>query len=234
MSNRFCVRWPDFVIATRRGQEVVQYEAGAESFDSCLGVVGHSGAGKSLFARALAGLLPSGLSTPAEFTVERCLPSGAPIRISQDDITYVPQSPASSLPSAITCGELLQEVMGWRPNRGSRLDAAHHLERVGLDPTTLNLQASQLSGGMAQRFAISLALAREPRLLLLDEPTVGLDADNVRRVLDLIRSLLEDRQMGAIVVTHDSRAYEIADQLLVMERRGTAVSLRSGGGEPPR
>ena len=235
MSGRFCIRWPEFGIVTSRSQVVVQYEAGTAHFEPCLALVGRSGAGKSLFGRALAGLLPIGLFTCGEPTLERWLSSGDCIPVSHQEIAYVPQSPASALPSAITCGALLHQVIGWRqPDQGSRSDFDFHLERVGLDPaTTSNLQASQLSGGMAQRFAICLALAREPKLLVLDEPTVGLDADSARRVLDLLRSLLSDGQMGAVIITHDSRVTETANERVMLERHGTTVSMRSDEGGLP-
>lgn len=228
MNSRFCIRWPEFDITTRRGEAVVHYQEGAASFDRCLAIIGRSGAGKTLFGRALAGLLPGSLASRGEPALECRLESGDRIPVSHDEIAYVPQSPASALPSAITCGALLQEIIIWRhPDRSPGYGPAYHLERVGLDPvTTSNLHASQLSGGMAQRFAIGLALAREPRLMLLDEPTVGLDPQAAQQVLDLLESLLEDGQMGAIVITHDRRAWQIADERVLAERHGSAVSLR--------
>ncbi|TMJ20506.1 MAG: ATP-binding cassette domain-containing protein [Alphaproteobacteria bacterium] len=230
MSRLFSIRWPEFDIAMRGRQLVVRYEPGMACFDRCLAVVGRSGAGKSLFARALAGLLPSGLFASNEPTSERWLPSGGSLPIAHDDIAYVPQSPASALPSAITCSALLREVIRWsHGDPCSQPGPEDHLERVGLDPaTTSNLHASQLSGGMAQRFAICLAVARQPHLLVVDEPTVGLDADAARRMLELIRSLPKDGQMGVILVTHDRRATGIADGHLLVERHGTTVSLKNG------
>lgn len=227
MSSRFRLRWPDFDITTRRGQAVVQYQAGTASFDRCLAIAGRSGAGKSLFGRSLAGLMPSGLLSSGEPALEYRLPSGEHVPIAHGKIAYVPQSPASALPSAITCSALLQEVLDCdHPDRGSRPDPAYHLERVDLDPLVAgNLHASQLSGGMAQRFAICLALARQPHFLVLDEPTVGLDADTASRVLDLLVALLADGQMGAVVLTHDSRASRVADERVLVERHGRVTSL---------
>jgi putative ABC transport system ATP-binding protein len=76
---------------------------------------------------------------------------------------------------------------------------------------------NQLSGGQQQRVAIARALVHEPRLVVCDEPTAALDARSGRRVMDLLRevALAEDR--AVIIVTHDSRVFDLADRILAME-----------------
>jgi alpha-D-ribose 1-methylphosphonate 5-phosphate C-P lyase len=74
------------------------------------------------------------------------------------------------------------------------------------------------SGGMRQRVQIAKALATEPPVLLLDEPTTGLDASVAAGVLDLLRSLLAERNIAAVVVSHDFTVIEaLADRSLVMQ-----------------
>jgi energy-coupling factor transporter ATP-binding protein EcfA2 len=87
---------------------------------------------------------------------------------------------------------------------------------------------------MAQRFAISLALARGPDALVLDEPTVGLDAAAAERILILVSDLVLNGSMAAIIVTHDLLAARVADERLVVERHGHSVVLAAGGLEAPR
>jgi putative ABC transport system ATP-binding protein len=92
----------------------------------------------------------------------------------------------------------------------------------------LHFNARDLSAGEKQRVAIARALANAPRLLLADEPTANLDTDSGHEVMELLRDLTREKGSGAVVVSHDERLREIADQLLWLEDG----SLRAG--ERPR
>jgi ABC-type glutathione transport system ATPase component len=233
MSAGFRLEWRGSQIHADGDALLLDYGQGSARFDRCLALVGRSGAGKSLFARSLLNLLPPRLTASEAPILERLGSGGETTVIPRVRISYVPQSPASALPSAIECAQLLDEVAAWGGSSDREATSAQCLRRVGLDPSSVSrLQASQLSGGMAQRFAIALALARHPDLLILDEPTVGLDATAVRWVLTLILELVRGGAMGAILVTHDARAAGIADEHLLVERRGHSVTLNranSGG-----
>jgi ABC-type glutathione transport system ATPase component len=226
MSASLRLSWSPFAVVRRPREIVVRYEAGAVAFYGSLAVAGRSGSGKSIFARSLAGALPVGLSCQGSLLLERQLPTGEALAIMPREMTYIPQSPASALPSGITCGALLREVIGWNDaSAPGSLQATDYLERVGLNPeTTGRLQASQLSGGMAQRFAIALAIARSPRALVLDEPTVGLDAAAVRVVLAVLESLIREDGIAAIIVTHDERVGTFVDRWIELRRNGFTAS----------
>lgn len=142
------------------------------------------------------------------------------------DLVMVPQSPSSALPQAISCKDLIREILSWRHPGTDDSGPEKLINEVGLEASQMaNLQASQLSGGMAQRFALALALAAGGRIIILDEPSVGLDANNVEVLTTLIRHIITERNVGVVMLTHDARMRELADTCLQFERRGTIVSV---------
>ena len=124
-------------------------------------------------------------------------------------VTYVPQDPASALNPALRVGTQLEEVISFHrrnENRaGRRALVTKVLEDVGL-PTTRSLLESyphQLSGGQQQRIAIAMAIVNRPRLIVMDEPTTGLDVTTQARVLQTIRDVCREHGGGVVYVTHD-------------------------------
>ena len=96
----------------------------------------------------------------------------------------------------------------------------HYLELVGLDPYLIDRMPDQLSGGMQRRVAIARALAaRDPMILLYDEPTTGLDPQSAERITDLIVQLRDQEHKTAIMVTHDiPDAFKVADEITILEQ----------------
>ena len=110
---------------------------------------------------------------------------------------------------------LLLELRG-RSRREARAEAARLLELVGLSDK-LDSRPRDLSGGQRQRVAIARAVAGGPPLLLADEPTASLDAENGKLVIALLRDLAEKQGHTVVVVTHDNRIFHFADRIVGIE-----------------
>ncbi|MEV6501784.1 dipeptide/oligopeptide/nickel ABC transporter permease/ATP-binding protein [Streptomyces prunicolor] len=193
-----------------------------------LGLVGESGSGKSQTAFAILGLLPREAqvaTTRLEFdgTELGRLGRAAMNRYRGHRIAYVPQEPMSNLDPSFRIGAQLVEPV--RRHLGlsaaeARTKTLGLLERVGIsDPERVfRSYPHQISGGMAQRVLIAGAVSCEPDLLIADEPTTALDVTVQAEVLDLMRSLQSERNMGVILVTHDFGVVaDLCDRVTVMQ-----------------
>jgi len=178
-----------------------------------LGIVGETGCGKSVTMLAALGLLPSGLAV----TSGRVWLSGQEIALGDarhlaglrgSQIGMVFQEPIPSLDPAFRVGSQLAEVVRAHTSlsrRAARDRVLELLRQVSLtDPAAVAARyPHQLSGGMAQRVAIAIALAGGPRVLIADEPTTALDVSVQAEILDLLRELNSAAGMSIVLVTHD-------------------------------
>jgi peptide/nickel transport system ATP-binding protein len=189
-------------------------------------LVGESGSGKSTLALALLRLIPApGTVTMGSIRFKGRdllkLPAAQMRAVRGRDISMVFQDPMTSLNPVFTCGWqvaepfLIHRFGGPRPQD----EAVRLLERVGIADAALRASEypHRFSGGMRQRVAIGIAVAAEPSLVVLDEPTTALDVTVQERVLALVREIKTERNIAVILISHDLRlAVENADRIMVM------------------
>ncbi|MBP8534415.1 dipeptide/oligopeptide/nickel ABC transporter permease/ATP-binding protein [Streptomyces sp. MK37H] len=194
-----------------------------------LGLVGESGSGKSQTGFSVLGLLPS----EAEVTADQLFFDGKELlglsvaelnALRGRGIGYIPQEPMSNLDPCFRIGSQLMEPivkhLGLSRSE-ARTKALGLLDRVGIpDPERVfRSYPHQISGGMAQRVLIAGAVSCDPQLLIADEPTTALDVTVQAEVLDLMRSLQQEREMAMILVTHDFGVVaDICDRVAVMQK----------------
>ena len=196
-----------------------------------LGLAGESGCGKSTLAYAATRLLPPpGIITGGEVLFTRRDGSVVDILKLSDndlraarwnDIAIVFQGAMNSLNPVYRVSQQLTDVIKThRPGLTRReLDdrAAELLELVGISPDRLRSYPHQLSGGMRQRVMIAMALALEPQVLIMDEPTTALDVVMQRQIVEQITDLRERLGFAVIFITHDvSLLIEVADRIAIM------------------
>jgi putative phosphonate transport system ATP-binding protein len=197
-----------------------------------LGVVGESGSGKTTLLGCLSGeLVPS--AGVVEFTARGgevidlvALSAAARRRLMRTDWGVVHQNPRDGLRMAVSAGANVGErLMALGARHFGELRAAAHrwLASVEIDASRIDDLPAAFSGGMQQRLQIARNLVTGPWLIFMDEPTGGLDVSVQARLLDLLRGLVRDLGLSAVVVTHDlAVARLLAHRLLVM-RGGEVV-----------
>lgn len=191
-----------------------------------IGIVGESGSGKSMTARALIGLLPSSLVARGEMTYRGQSLVGQTERqwrsVRGREIGLMMQDPFTILNPVMRCGRILEESLvaddrDRRKIRGGD-EVIRRLGEVGItDESVARRYPFQLSGGMRQRVALASALARDPRVLIADEPSTALDVITQREILALLKSIQRARGMSLILITHDLRvAFGMCDRIYVL------------------
>ena len=197
-----------------------------------IAVVGESGAGKTTLLKCL-----SGQVEPDDGEAIYALRDGRQVdvftlseaeqrRLLRTDWGIIHQNPRDGLRFGVSAGanvgERLMEI-GARHYGDIRQEAADWLTRLEVDPARMDDLPSTFSGGMQQRLQIARNLVTRPRLVFMDEPTGGLDVSVQARLLDLLRTLVREMNLAAILVTHDlAVARLLADRLMVM-RGGEVV-----------
>ncbi|WP_170480035.1 ABC transporter ATP-binding protein [Ruegeria arenilitoris] len=191
------------------------------------GLVGESGAGKSTIGAAVMGLLERpGRIASGEIKLGGEQISGLDAEdmrgLRGKKISMIFQDPLTSLNPLFTVREQLTETILTHIG-GSDADANNRardlIDRVGIpDPDTrLDQYPHQFSGGMRQRVVIALALCTEPDVIIADEPTTALDVSVQAQILDLIKELARERQVGVILITHDMGVIaDTTDRVTVM------------------
>jgi peptide/nickel transport system ATP-binding protein len=192
-----------------------------------LGLVGESGAGKTMIGRAIAQLLPPGFAITSGSLLfeEEDLVRMAPARrraLLGRAIAFIPQAPMTALNPVQTIGAQFDEHLarlGQRSRKERRAHALAMLEAARL-PHASDLLAQyphQLSGGMCQRVLIALAFSSNPQLVVADEPTTALDVTMHPQILRLIADMQRLHGTAVVFITHDLRlAAQLCDEVIVM------------------
>lgn len=192
----------------------------------CLAVVGRSGSGKTTLARCIAGLHPThtGQVTFAEHRLAAHLDRRQPHEVAA--IQYVFQDARASFdpyrPVLDQTAAPARRLRDATPEQARRA-ALHLLERVGLAESTVTRRPDRLSGGELHRAALARALAGEPRVLICDETTAGLDSVTRHGILTLLDELRRSLQLTVVVISHDRDVVaHLADHIVVLDN-GTVV-----------
>lgn len=180
-----------------------------------LGLVGESGSGKTTLGRALLGLVPL-----SEGTVRF---AGAPLTSRRDFMAMrrasamMFQDAVASLSPRLTVGSAVTEPLRIAGRRVSKTAAAELLDKVGLSASFAARYPHELSGGQARRVGVARALALDPRLIIADEPTAGLDVSVQGEILNLLTGLRSSLGLSYIIITHNlAIVRHVADRIAVL------------------
>ena len=194
-----------------------------------LGIVGESGSGKSVTAKAIMQLNPG--NTNYNEDAEIILDNENVLRFTSNDdlkkirggkVSMIFQEPMASFAPAIKIGaQMVEQLLIHKDinKHEAKEISINMLQRVGIADAEkrFNQYAFELSGGMRQRAMIAMALSTMPKLLLADEPTTALDVTIQAQVINLVKDIIQEYQMGVIFITHDLGVIaQIADDVAVM------------------
>ncbi|MFN3602328.1 MAG: ABC transporter ATP-binding protein [Dietzia sp.] len=230
------LRVRDLTVTADSGAEVVQNVSFDLMAGEILGIVGESGSGKTTLGLALLAYARRGLRIAAG-AIE--VDGKDLLRFSQEQlraargalVSYVPQDPGTALNPVRRVGPQLRECLTAHGVDGRSVDRrmSELVTEVGLDtvPKLLSAYPHQLSGGQQQRVTIAMAFACRPGLIVLDEPTTGLDAATQQVVLNTVRSLCERYGTAAVYVSHDIDVVRRISDRVAVVYSGRVVEIAS-------
>jgi putative phosphonate transport system ATP-binding protein len=199
-------------------------------------VVGESGSGKTTLLQLISSQLEA-----SSGRVLYCMRDGITRDLAElgeaerrflfrTDWGYVHQDPACGLRMNVSAGANVGErlmALGWRHYGHIRRTAGDWLGRVEIDDARIDDAPTTYSGGMRQRLQIARNLVTQPRLVFMDEPTGGLDVSVQARLLDLLRGLVAELSLAAIIVTHDLAVARLLSHRTMVMKDGEVVEIAS-------
>ncbi len=197
-----------------------------------IAVVGESGSGKSTLLQLLSSQLESSsgrvLYRMRDGVTRDLAALGEAERrfLLRTDWGYVHQDPTCGLRMTVSAGANVGErlmALGWRHYGQLRSTAGDWLGRVEIDDARIDDTPSTYSGGMRQRLQIARNLVTQPRLVFMDEPTGGLDVSVQARLLDLLRGLVAELSLAAVIVTHDLAVARLLSHRTMVMKNGVVI-----------
>ena len=197
-----------------------------------MGIVGESGSGKSTLLNCLAGHLEADsgagmFDTRAEGLRDlRAMSEPERRMLARTDWAFVHQNPRDGLRMGVSAGGNVGErlmAVGARHYGNIRAEAQDWLGRVEIAADRIDDRPTAFSGGMQQRLQIARNLVTGPRLVFMDEPTGGLDVSVQARLLDLLRGLVREMGLSAVIVTHDLAVVRLLAHRLMVMKSGHVV-----------
>ncbi|MEM9485089.1 MAG: phosphonate C-P lyase system protein PhnK [Cyanobacteria bacterium P01_F01_bin.116] len=197
-----------------------------------LGIIGESGSGKSTLLDSIAGHVPfeSGdlnyHDSDNNLINLRTLPEPQRRKLMKTEWGFVRQNPRDGLRMTVTAGANIGERLldvGQRHYGNIRTEALEWLREVEIPHDRIDNFPTTFSGGMQQRLQLARILVTRPRIVLMDEPTGGLDVSVQARLLDLMRSLVRTLRLSVILVTHDIGVVRLLAHRLMVMQNGQVV-----------
>jgi putative phosphonate transport system ATP-binding protein len=197
-----------------------------------LGIIGESGSGKSTLLNAIAGQLPvyegemMYCDRAGNLINLRTLSEARRRKLMKTEWGFVQQNPRDGLRMTVTAGANIGERLldvGQRHYGNIRTEALEWLSQVEIPDARMDDLPSTFSGGMQQRLQLARILVTRPRIVLMDEPTGGLDVSVQARLLDLMRSLVRTLHLSVVLVTHDIGVVRLLAHRLMVMQNGQVV-----------
>ena len=189
-------------------------------YGECVGLVGESGCGKTMTALTIACLgnhdFEGKIRLDGHYIHDKSSKERREIRATKIGMIF--QDPQIYLNPTLSIGKQILEVKGYE-GQLNKWDVYRYMESVGLQQVDrlYSCYPHELSGGMCQRVMIAMAMARQPKLLIADEPTTALDCTVQAQILKLIKELQTSHHMGTLLITHDFNVVErLCNKVVVM------------------